>query len=135
MADEIGFIRILSIRNRYQGKQTGVCAVCFMLRMQNVGMRTVPGLPRRVITRGSSVGLRGGGGVREWGCGAHFGNTWEIAAWRVGAQTRVNRLNHVTVIVQEAHLIFLDEHTSVQGRVSQSLKCFKIIQFKNLFQN
>lgn len=55
----------------------------------------------------------GRGGVREWGCGACFGNTWEIDAWRVGAQTRVNRLNDVTVIVQEAHLLFLDEHTNI----------------------
>ena len=76
----------------------------------------------------------------EWGegwggGGACCGNTWEIEAWRVGAQTRVNRLNDVTVIVQEAHLIFLDEHTSILGRISQSLNCFKIIQFKKLFQN
>ena len=48
--------------------------------------------------------------MREWGRGAH---TWEIEAWRVGAQTWVNRHNDVTVIVQEAHLIFLDEHTSI----------------------
>lgn len=100
--------------------------------MQNVGMRTVPGFPRWVTTRGSTCGL--GGGVREGG-GACCGNTWEIEAWRVGAQTRVNRLNDVTMIVQEAHLIFLGEHTSILGRISQSLNCFKIIQFKKLFQN
>lgn len=109
MAGEIGFICILNIRNRYQDKQTiKVCAVYFMLRMPNVEMRTVPGLPRWVITQGSTCGL--GGWCEGVGRGAH---TWEIEAWRAGTQTWVNRHNNVTVIVQEAHLIFLDEHTSI----------------------